>query len=143
MLAEVKAYMPYKRDSGLGNASPPNIPGEICAFGGGEYTSGHTEWVDGRTHQSGFTATFPPNTLVSCDFIGSLTDIDYNNSRVGVDATKVTYAAVKARSYHAGEVVNVAMVDGSVHVISSMVESFIWTAMATRDGGEIAENPFE
>ena len=133
LLAEVKGWTPYLRDSGNDNALENN-PDNICGLGGNFKTeSGHTEWIDGRTHQSGFTATFTPNTLVSCQG----TDIDWNSSRVGVSPTAVTNAAVTSRSYHNGDVVNIAKMDGSVDTISSNIDLFVWRAMATRNGGEI------
>jgi len=63
--AEVKAWQPYFRNAALPN--DPGIPApEDVATLGGEFksNSGHTEWVDGRAHQVGFTTTFRPNTLV-------------------------------------------------------------------------------
>ena len=66
MLAEVKGWTPYYRDGKNGTATLANDPDEICSLKGNFKTeSGHTEWVDGRTHQAGFTATFTPNTKVS------------------------------------------------------------------------------
>ena len=136
MLAEVKAYQPYLRDSGAGEESPPATPADICPLGGSQKTSGHTEWVDGRTHQAGFTATFAPNTKVECSFGSGTEDVDYNSSRVGVDDTRVTYAAVTSRSYHSGEVVNVALMDGSVRSVTSSIDLLAWRASATRAGEE-------
>jgi len=136
MLAEVKAYQPYLRDSGNGNATPPARPEDICGLGGSEKTSGHTEWIDGRTHQAGFTATFTPNTLVNCSFGGGTADVDFNSSRVNVDASRVTYAAVTSRSYHAG-VVNAALMDASVKTVASDVDLELWRSMSTRDGEEV------
>ncbi len=142
MLSEVKAYQPYVRDGGGGQADPPSLPAEVCGLGGNEKTSGHTEWIDGRTHQAGFTATFPPNTAVECSFGDGVADIDYNSSRVGVSDNQVTYAAVTARSYHAGGVVNTALMDGSVQSISSDMNRDVWRAMSTRSGGEVVDNGF-
>ena len=139
MLAEAKAYQPYNRDGGQGNANIPNSPAELCALASGsDKISGHTEWVDGRVHQSGFTATFPPNTKVQCSSADS--DIDFNSSRVKVSNTNVTYAAVTARSYHAGTV-NAALMDGSVQAVSETIDLLIWRAMATRAGGETVASP--
>ena len=65
-VAEVKAYQPYLRDSGLPSApgaAIPATPADVVAFGGNFKTnSGHTEWTDCRAHQSGFTSAFTPNT---------------------------------------------------------------------------------
>src|SRR5690606_16631676 len=63
--ADVKAFNPYLRDGGSGPATPPTSPAAISGLGGSfKAESGHTEWVDGRTHQTGFTTTFTPNTVV-------------------------------------------------------------------------------
>ncbi|WP_231934539.1 DUF1559 domain-containing protein [Botrimarina colliarenosi] len=143
MLAEVKAYTPYKRDGGedLPTVPDPNDPAAICGFSGDEKAdSGHTEWVDGRVHQSGFTATFAPNTEVKCSIAGNEVDSDFNSYRVRtpVDpAAATTYAAVTARSYHSGSVVNAALMDGSVQTVSSDIAIELWRAQATRNGEEV------
>jgi len=144
MLAEVKGWTPYYRDIGTGSAIPANTPNEICSLSGDfKAESGHTEWVDGRTHQTGFTAAFTPNTAVLCEDDRQLYDVDWNNWRTrqttdsSFDPNKTTYAAVTSRSYHGGNVVNVAKMDGSVDSISSDIDLTIWRAMATRDGEEV------
>ena len=132
MLAEVKTYNPYYRDGGGGDENPPAQPSVVCGLGGDFKTNaGHTEWVDGRVHQAGFTTTFTPNTNVDCN--GN--DVDFNSSRVGVSNTIVTYAAVTARSYHYSAI-NAALMDGSVHAISETIDPIIWRSLATRAGGE-------
>ncbi len=138
MLAEVKGWTPYYRDGDLGTAVPANEPSQICSLKGNFKTeSGHTEWVDGRTHQSGFTATFTPSTKVYCEAGNQRYDVDWNNRRVGKSDTEVTYAAVTSRSYHAGGTVNVSMMDGSVRTMTGDVDLTVWRSMATRDGEEV------
>ncbi len=139
MLAEVKGWTPYYRDLTTGPAIPVNDTDEICSLGGGKFKteSGHTEWVDGRTHQAGFTTAFTPNTKVICTEGSQPYDVDWNNSRIGKSDTAVTYAAVTARSYHGGNVVNIARMDGSADTISSDIDLTIWRAMSTRNGEEI------
>ncbi len=144
MLAEVKGWQPYYRDTENAGATPAATTDELCSLKSGKLReTAHTEWIDGRVHQSGFTATFPPNTTVACD--GA--DVDWNNHRVkGWDPANptapadtsgiVTYAAVTSRSYHT-TIVNVAMMDGSVDSISGDIDLTVWHAMATRDGEEI------
>jgi prepilin-type N-terminal cleavage/methylation domain-containing protein/prepilin-type processing-associated H-X9-DG protein len=144
LVAEVKAYTPYFRDQSLNQQAPPTSPVEVCALGGSfKSESGHTEWVDGRVHQTGFTAVFTPNTSVPCTQSGQTYDVDWTSKREGVDPAEITYSAVTARSYHSGGVVNVAMVDGSIHTVSDAVDLAVWRAMATRNGGEAAELPVE
>ncbi|MGI9428715.1 MAG: DUF1559 domain-containing protein [Bythopirellula sp.] len=145
MLAEVKGWQPYLRD-GNGDHTIVNDPASICSLpnDGKTRETGHTEWIDGRVHQSGFTATFTPNTTVLCDGF----DVDWNSHRVTgwsdisptahLNETEVTYAAVTSRSYHRGNIVNVALMDGSVDTINGDIDLTVWRAMATRDGGEVA-----
>jgi prepilin-type N-terminal cleavage/methylation domain-containing protein len=141
LAAEVKAYTPYFRDANKQNiATPPASPSEIAGYGGQAkmgpnlmQNTGHTEWVDGRSHQSGFTGTFPPNTRVLVNGY----DVDFTNRREGTSTSIVTYAAVTARSYHPG-MVNAVMVDASVHTIRSTIDLKLWRALCTRNGGERA-----
>ena len=54
--AEVKAWNPYYRDAAVSGAiTMPLSESDICAMAGSfKLDTGHTEWVDGRVHQSGF-----------------------------------------------------------------------------------------
>ena len=137
MVAEVKAYQPYDRDGASGTATSVDEPADLCPLTSAFRETGHTEWVDGRVHQTGFTAAFTPNTDVTC----SDQDVDWTNSREGRSDTIPTYAAVTSRSYHSGDVVNVAMMDGSVQTASSNIDLSVWRAMATRAGEETTEAP--
>ena len=142
LLAEIKAYTPYLRNANLSSLSSlPAAPADIVGLGGTfKVDSGHTEWVDGRVHQSGFTATFPPNTrilYVAAD--GKRYDIDWTNHQEGSGGridTITTWAAVTSRSYHATGV-NTVRVDGSVDFVSNEIDLPIWRARATRQGGEV------
>ena len=67
---------------------------------------------------------------------GQLYDVDFNSSREGLSATRVTYAAVTARSYH-GFSVNVLLMDGSVRAVSKGINRATWRALGTRQGGEV------
>ena len=65
--SEVKAYQAKIANSGNPAAvgSPvPDTPADVVAYGGTFGATGHTEWVDGKVHETCFTATFPPNTTV-------------------------------------------------------------------------------
>ena len=137
--AEVKAFTPYLRDGGnpSGAALRPESPQEIGFFGGEfKSDSGHTEWVDARVHQTGFTTTFTPNTVVPYSSGGRNYDIDFNSAREGRSATLPTYAVITSRSYHTGGV-NTLRMDGSVHFVSSTISRTVWQALGTRSGGEI------
>ena len=138
-MAEVKAYQPF-----LGSGAnptrlgvwPPNSPAEVIAYGGRLKLAGHTEWVDFKVHETGFTATFPPNTKVSFPDGSSTHDVDFISSPEGRFATVPTYAAVTSRSYHTGGV-NALFMDGSVRFIQDSITMPNWRAMATRAGGEV------
>ena len=105
---------------------------------GGDFKSstGHTEWVDGRSHQTSFTATFAPNTVVPYDNAGVTVDVDWTNQQEGKSDTVKTFAAVTSRSYHTGGV-NSARADGSVHFESDSIALNTWQSLATRNGGEV------
>lgn len=144
-LAEVKAYTPYYRDGGLIPANIPALPSEICGFGGqakmGQITTqntGHTEWVDGKANQTGFTTVFGPNTKVLCVVGGAEYDVDWVNMRESKSATIPTFAALTARSYHPG-CINVCTMDASVHVIMNEIDLQIWRALSTRRSGDWAD----
>ena len=141
-VAEVKAYTPYLRNSGNPNvpdAPVPSSPAEVTAYGGELRTTGHTEWTDGRVHQTGFTTVFPPNTKVPYVSGGETYDVDFNSSREG-QFPRVTYAAVTVRSYHPG-VVNALLLDGSVRSYSNTISPAVWRALGTRAGNEaVSEN---
>ncbi len=144
--AEVKAWTPYYRDAGVAGSLPePISENEICAYGGTfKLETGHTEWVDGRVHQSGFTTTFSPNKKILCNVGGIDYDVDWTNFREGKTSTASpvprTYAAVTSRSYHVGGV-NVALLDGSIRLITDSIELQLWRDLSTRDGREVVAVP--
>ncbi|HUE71898.1 MAG TPA: DUF1559 domain-containing protein [Pirellulaceae bacterium] len=133
---EVKTYTPYYRNAGHANPLAP-APAGVCALGGDFKTNtGHTEWVDGRAHQTGCTSLFGPNTKVPCTVNGVLYNVDWTNQQEGV-GTAPTYAAVTSRSFHPN-VVQAAMMDGSVHSFADAIDLRVWQALSTRNGGEPA-----
>ena len=144
-VAEVKAWTPYLRDGGnpSGNNQPiPASAAAVTAYGGSfKADSGHTEWPDARVHQTGFTAVFTPNFPIPYATGGvTYASVDFNSSREGKTTNSITYAAVTSRSYHTG-LVQVTLLDGSVQTVSNSIDLNIWRALATRNGGEVAELP--
>lgn len=135
--AEVKAWTPYFRNAGLtGNLLEPTSPADICSLGGDfKKNTGHTEWVDGRVHQIGVTATFTPNTKVLCDMSGISYDVDWTNMQEGKSSEVATYAAVTSRSYHPTGV-NVLLMDGSTHFVTDSISIHAWRALSSRNGAE-------
>lgn len=142
-MSEVKAFTPYWRDGGrpgAANAATPDTPEALAAhFGASEFKSdsGHTEWVDARTHQTGFTTTFTPNTVVRYESGGLPYDVDFNSMREGRSTTTPTYASATSRSYHPGGV-NTMMMDGSVRSVANSISLPVWRALGSRAGGEPA-----
>jgi prepilin-type N-terminal cleavage/methylation domain-containing protein len=138
--SEVKAWTPYFRDVGPAPGTPPTSPSSVAGLGGKFKTnSGHTEWVDARVHQTGFTVTFVPNTVVPYVSDGVEYDVDFTSSREGKSKTAITYAAVTSRSYHIGTV-NSLMMDGSVRGFSETISLAVWRGLGSRNGGEVV-NP--
>ena len=137
MFSEVRAFTPYLRDGGGAPTDPPSSPAEILGLGGDlRETSGHTEQVDGRSHQTGFTAVFTPNTeVLRVESSGVELNIDWTSQREG-RADAPTFAAITSRSYHNGGV-NATNVDGSTRFVADSIDLVTWRALATRNGGEV------
>lgn len=138
--AEVKAYQPNLWDTNnpsILGVAPPATPAAAAAFFGGTFDSnGHTEWVEGDVHESGFTTTFTPNSSLPYTNAGiTYPSIDITSLRDGESTTLPTYAAVLSRSYHTG-MVNVLMMDGSSRSVSDNVDLTVWRAVGTRDRRE-------
>lgn len=140
--SEIKAYTPYLRDGGnpaAAGTAMPTAASQVVSYGGNfKSDSGHTEWVDARVHQTGFTANFTPNTKVPFNFGGTEYDIDFSSMREGVSPTAITFANVTSRSYHSG-IVNTVLMDGSVKSIPNNIDPIVWRALGTRAGGESAQ----
>ncbi|MBI3863751.1 MAG: DUF1559 domain-containing protein [Planctomycetia bacterium] len=139
--SEVKCYTP---NVGNGKEGTDVIPASISTFTAGKFaTTGHTEWVDGKIHESGFTTAFGPNAKTEIGgsgmpatggpFIG-----DFVSCREGGAACAglPVYAAVTARSYHPG-IVQVLMMDGSVKSASDSIDLTVWRNISGRNDGAI------
>jgi len=137
-LSEIKAFNPRSQEiSGLSDVPPASPAAAAALASAGTFgQTGHTEWVCGRTLHTGFTTTFPPNTVVPYVHTDGIAyDIDICGSREGVSTTTPTYAAVTSRSHHAG-VVSSALMDGSVRTIANSIDGSLWKALSTRAGSE-------
>ncbi len=138
--AEVKSFTAALLDGGNPSAPftpPPNSPADVIAFGGTfdpDYC--HTQWVTGRTLQSGLTTTFPPNTIVPYTTGGVTYDVDFTSARVSPTAPRHGYRVVNSRSYHTGGA-NVLFMDGAVRFISSSIDQTLWRSLGTRAGNEV------
>jgi prepilin-type N-terminal cleavage/methylation domain-containing protein len=142
--SEVKAYQPNVWDTGQPSTigvAPPQLPADLSPYLSGTFDSnGHTEWVEGDVHETGFTTTFAPNEEVLHNIGGVTYSIDMMSMRDGESATAPTYAAVTARSYHPG-IVNALMMDSSVQTIDESIDVQLWRALGTRAGGEQRQLP--
>ena len=138
-LSEIKAFNPRSQDiAGLSDPPPTSATAAAALATSGSFSvnGGHTEWVCGRTLQTGFTTAFPPNTIVPYQHSDGVTyDIDICGSREGLSTATPTYAAVTSRSYHAG-IVSSAFMDGSVRTIANSIDAGMWKALSTRASGE-------
>ena len=136
--SEVKAFQPILKTGGTPPDTIPNNPSEVAVFGGSNFEAdnGHTEWVEGRIHQDGFTATFTPNRKVPYVSGGKSYDVDYTSEEEGDSTTGITYAAVTTRSYHAS-MVNALLMDGSVRSISENIDLNTWRNLSARADGNV------
>ncbi len=134
--AEVKAFGDFINHANAVPAlAPPATPAALVALGGTLTRGlGHVSWAEGLDQYAGLTFLFPPNTPVPYvnPADGKTYDVDW-----GCGGT-VIYAAVTARSYHAGGV-NTLFMDGSVRFIADGVSQAAWRALGTRNGGEAAD----
>jgi len=139
--AEVLAYQPNLWDTekpDVESVAPPKTPQELQPYFGGTFdANGHTEWVEGDVHETGFTTTYTPNQQVTYIQDGITYSIDLMSMRDGESATALTYAAVTSRSYHSG-IVNALLLDGAVRTIDDNVDLRLWRALGTRAGGEVS-----
>jgi prepilin-type N-terminal cleavage/methylation domain-containing protein/prepilin-type processing-associated H-X9-DG protein len=142
--SEVKAFTSYIRNTADPGSDPPVSADQFLGMSGQlklgpniQQNTGHTEWPDGRVHHSGFTTAFTPNTVVRYQHDGREYDIDFNSVQEGKRIDQATYAAITARSYHQGGLVNVCMLDGSARTVSDSIELSVWRAMGTVNGGEV------
>ena len=141
--ADVKSFTAALLDGGQPaamNTPPPTTPAEVIAYGGTfDPNYCHTQWVTGRTLQSGLTATFPPNTKVPYTTGGVTYDVDWTSARVGPGTPTHTYRVVTARSFHSNGV-NALLMDGSVKFVTNAISQGTWRAVGTRGGGEVIGN---
>ncbi len=135
-LAEVKAWQPYFSQRRQIIPAHANTVKLVSArWREFKSESGHTECVDGRAHQTGFTATFTPNIQTICDQGGVSYVVDWNNRQEAMTNTNPAMAAVTSRSHHSG-IANVNMMDGSTHSIPDDVALNVWQGLSTRAGRE-------
>ncbi len=145
LAAEVHAWSAYTRNGGPPSTSVPRtVPDALVAIASGRPDrllangtgTGHTEWANGHSHHSCFTTTFTPNTRIPYVYNGVTYNCDYNSQQEGNSLNRPSYAIVTARSYHSG-VVNTVWADGSVRAVGNNIDTSVWRASGTRNGGEV------
>ena len=146
MMSEVRAWQPYHRPATALTTDPvgstPNAAGVSSLIGSSTTirTTGHTEWVEGRSPHYDFTTALTPNTKVPCggtceDTSGATyTDVDFVSG--SESRTVSTWAVITSRSLHTG-IVNSLLADGAVRSVSSNIDLGTWRALGTRFGGEV------
>ena len=143
MMAEVKAYQPYYRNTGAisgmtatnipsPNASPESVT-TYYVSATAPNLSGHAEWVDGNAHQTGVTTAWTPNRKILGTAARNL-DVDLTTMREANGGP--TFASITSRSYHPGGV-QMLKADGSVSFVSDNIRGEVWRALGTVAGGEI------
>ncbi len=143
--SEVKAFTSYIRNTSDPGPIPPTSVDAFLDYTGQlklgpnlHQNTGHTEWCDGRVHHSGITTVYTPNTVVNYQHDGRMYDIDFNSVQEGQRNDQSTYAAITARSYHSGGLVNTVFMDGSTDSIAETIDLNVWRALGTIAGGEIS-----
>jgi prepilin-type N-terminal cleavage/methylation domain-containing protein len=139
--AEVRAFQHFLRPpTASAPASPtrPARPADVTTLASPSdlKSTGHTEWVEGRSPQHSFTTTFGPNTLCPHTDAGVTYDVDFVSVGEGGSATIPTFAAITSRSLHEG-IVHVLLTDGSVRGVSENIDLQVWRNLGTRGGGEV------
>ncbi|WP_422924979.1 DUF1559 domain-containing protein [Singulisphaera sp. PoT] len=143
MASEVKTYQGFLTNCTLASVTEPgSIPAPtadpytaVPEYNSGSCTlktTGHAEWVDGASTETGFTTAWPPNKVI----MGGTPAIEVDLISKGEKSGGPTYAAIISRSYHPGGV-NSLFGDGSVHFIKSSVNGVTWRSLGSVAGGEV------
>jgi prepilin-type N-terminal cleavage/methylation domain-containing protein len=149
--AEVRSRQLLRSDCGplltVNNPSqipPPNAPVTLIP----EYAddgkcpptrTGHTVWADGHVEQSCFTTAWQPNVRLVHPWSPQVALVDMDLVGVRESSGGPTFAAVNARSYHAGGLHGL-FGDGSVRFLRDSVDGQTWRALGTIRGGEVVSS---
>jgi prepilin-type N-terminal cleavage/methylation domain-containing protein/prepilin-type processing-associated H-X9-DG protein len=147
LASEVRTYQSNLNNCGaLTNVDPRNLPPATtdpvtlvpqyasgCSLG----LTGHTEWVDGAVHETGFTTAWTPNKRIT-RASDSSQPLDLVNWRESSTLTNggPSLGAITSRSYHPGGV-NALLGDGSVRFIKDSIDGAAWRALGSISGGEV------
>ena len=140
--SEVKAYTPNGGGVAISAGTVPPTSLDLTSYITGTISlNGHTEWVDGKIHETGFTTTFAPNakTIIAAAS-GSNPAVEGNlisfKERTAAGLLNPTFAAVSARSFHTG-IVQTLLMDGSARSVSDNIDLRVWRNVSSRSGGEV------
>jgi prepilin-type N-terminal cleavage/methylation domain-containing protein len=145
--SEVRPGLNYFQGSGKPGAAGAGLPGpsDPQQWKGSFLGGAHTQWTNGSVIQTGFTTTFPPNTMVPYDepiygplntIVGyNVHDIEYSSLPEGSNGGP-SYAAVTARTFH-GAAIQVLLIDGSCRSVQTSISGATWRALGTRTGDEV------
>ena len=145
-MSEGKAFFTYYRDcpvlSRVNNpnsvpppdADPLQVVPEYLAGCALRVEEGRTQWFESGVHHNGLTTAWPPNKRTPGGPNQIYPDVDINSSREKLGHP--SFAAVTARSYHAGGV-NALFGDGSARFVKSTINGYVWRALGTVAGGEV------
>jgi len=147
LASEVKTYQYNLNNCGaLAGVDPNNPPsasadpytvappyGSGCSLG----LTGHTEWVDGAAHETGFTTAWPPNKpIIRTSPISPPLDLMNWRESAVITNGGPSLGAITSRSYHPGGV-NTLFGDGSVRFIKDSIDGAAWRSLGTISGGEV------
>ena len=137
----------------LEGVHPPELttfaPGSPTGYSKIHRRKSHTQWVDARPSQTGFTTLAPPNAIVKVPKFGmdngNWLNVEWLRTALNpcIDEACtcpppliwVDRFGIVSRSLHSG-VVNATMVGGSVRTIDSEIDIDIWQALSTRNGSD-------
>ncbi|CAN5851238.1 DUF1559 domain-containing protein [soil metagenome] len=145
LMSEFKGYTVYTRDCPtLQNIKDTEVipPPEADPYTiAPEYRTGcqirdngHCEWFESAVHHAGFTTAWPTNKQIRGGSNDEFEHVDINSRREKLGGP--SFAAVTARSYHAGGV-NVVFGDGSVRFVKDSISGQVWRALGTVAGREV------
>lgn len=147
--AEVVPGFNYN-ESRICTLEPLPVPVDPPEFVASKQTDGklhvggsHSQWVDARVTQTGFTTVLTPNALVPGNWI-NIETLLVNNDPCEAERSSCASPlrsdaayAVGVRSQHPS-VVNVAMIDGRLTTVNDDIDAELWKALCTRNGSESA-----
>jgi prepilin-type processing-associated H-X9-DG protein len=127
------------------DATMPTFPSELSNANGQRFLNSsagnrlsHTQWFSREIEQTGFTTTFPPNTLVPMTEGDVTYDINVVTTSVPFGSQTRRMAAITARSWH-GPWVNTLFLDGHTRPVSNAIPVKLWRSLSTPSSRELMD----